>query len=123
MISNPFLFGSTPKNYYPSKSNGHLSPSSVSNQDMEEHNGGDSNSGAQKNQESNPITARFVIAKRGMDVILECHDHVVTTSQEGSMLDNKKDTGRAQDATLDDQNYVWRKEGGVGICFTLQVYI
>ena len=24
---------------------------------------------------------------------------------------------------LDDQNYVWRKEGGIGICFTLQVYI
>ena len=60
-----------------------------------------------ENQDSNPVTARFVIAKRGMDVILECHDHDVNLP-----LEVIKDEGLTQAMSKDDRNYIWRKEGG-----------
>ena len=90
LISNPTAFGTTP---------------------LQRHNNA-FNFEAKENQDSNPVTARFVIAKRGMDVVLECHDHDVTTSQDGNVGGKAKHTALTQATVQDDQNYVWRKEGG-----------
>ena len=89
MISNPTLFG-------------HQDLSSS----IDENDG--SSDVAQNNPDSNPVTARFVVAKKGMNVILECHDHdVVTTLQQSS------EGGSTKATVKDGKNYVWRKEGGM----------
>ena len=58
------------------------------------------------------MTARFVIAKKGMDVILECHDHDVNLPREVNVGHIVKDEGLTQAMSKDDRNYIWRKEGG-----------
>ena len=83
-----------------------------------------SNAVAQSEQGSNPVTARFVIAKRGMNVILECHDHDVTNLQsentETALSNNK---GITKGTVKNDRNYVWRKEGGIQILrVTLKIH-
>ena len=99
MISNPTLFG----------------PSGRSSSSITQPNVDGSSAVAQKEQNSNPVTARFVIAKRGMNVILECHDHDVTSlpdaKNDGSGL--PEDKGLTQGMVKNDHNYVWRKEGGM----------
>ena len=101
MISNPTLFG-------------HQGPPSSSVKDIE--NDGPNNS-AQNNPDSNPVTARFVVAKKGMNVILECHDHDVITTLQHSNTDDKKASSNGAGITKatvkDGKNYVWRKEGGM----------
>ena len=90
LISNPTAFGTTP---------------------LQRHNDA-SNFEVKENQDSNPVTARFVIAKRGMDVILECHDHDVNLPREGNVGHIVKDEVVAQAMAKDNRNYIWRKEGG-----------
>ena len=71
---------------------------------------------AQNDPDSNPVTARFVVAKKGMNVILECHDHNVVTTLQQSNDDGgvSSDGGGSTKATVKDgKNYVWRKEGGI----------
>ena len=71
---------------------------------------------AQNDPDSNPVTARFVVAKKGMNVILECHDHNVVTTLQQSNNDGgvSSDGGGSTKATVKDgKNYVWRKEGGI----------
>ena len=100
MISNPTAFGTTP---------------------IQRHNDA-SNFDAKENQDSNPVTARFVIAKRGMDVILECHDHDVNLPREGNVGHIVNDEGLTQAMTKDDRNYIWRKEGGNFIVY-VQMFV
>ena len=70
---------------------------------------------AQNDPDSNPVTARFVVAKKGMNVILECHDHDVVTTLQQSNVDGEvssNDSGNTKATVKEGKNYVWRKEGG-----------
>ena len=112
MISNPMRFDSM----------GQSSPSSsFSNQDNSQFDG--SKMRGQNEDNSNPITARFVVAKRGMNVILECHDRDVTSVPTGGR--NNGNNSPNEDSNTDEisepQNYVWRKEGGKHISFPLKI--
>ena len=100
MISNPTMFG----------------PQGRSSPSIQQSREDGSNVVAQSEQDSNPVTARFVIAKRGMNVILECHDHDVTALQsENTESDLSNDNGITKGTVKNDHNYVWRKEGGTYI--------
>ena len=110
MISNPMRFDS-------------MGPpsSSVLNTDSSQLDG--SKIRAQNEDSSNPITARFVVAKRGMNVILECHDRDVTSLPTGGRNNgnNSPNEDSNTDKISEPQNYVWRKEGGKQILFPRKV--
>ena len=109
MISNPTMFGSQ------------RSPSPSENNPQVVNTGDGSNAVAQNAKDSNPVTAKFVIAKRGMNVVLECHDHDVrTVSQDTDANINAQGVGSTKATVKNNQNYVWRKEGGM-IVFSIRI--